>query len=412
MSMRTYDEIVLGFSGDYILKCSLEDVKRLLIVCDEPEKYTFYLLERLAQKLPVKFYSLDNVFSENVSKEFEVVDVTELLPNILVFEELNYSISSRIIVEAFKYSLTLSEEEFLLLHSILVSLLKQNNKINLLQIVSSVKSFYGSESSILERNSSLKLDWRLHLIEELFPHIIKEDKGFVKENIFYNISTLNSLESKLLSLLLLLSKNLVENRDCFNVILLGDCPENFEVGLIKFLQFMQNLTWPIQAIIAYKSFSIKYLNFFRTFVANKSFLEKFKTFYNILYKEACIEGELFYIKNENIIQFFYDEPKIVYNISVEESGSTSSRDDFIEDHKLTQKILDVVVKYPNVTKQGLIQSLSIDYPSELVEYVLNELIEKGYIIVEIEKTKAGSFAKLSISMDGRALLSKKEVEGN
>lgn len=410
--MHADDGIVLGFSGDYILKCSLEDVRRLLIVCANPERYTFYLLERLAQKTPVKFYSLDNVFSENVSKEFEMVDVIQLLPNILVFEELNYSVSSRIIAEAFKHSLTLSEEEFLLLHTILISLLKQNSKINLLQIVSSVKSFYGSESTILEKNSSLKLDWRLHLIEELFPHIIKEDKGFVKENIFYNISTLNSVESKLLTLLLLLSKNLLDNRECFHVILLGNCPENFEVGFIKFLQFMQTLTGSKPIIVVCENFPIKYLDLFKTFVVDKSFLEKCKTLPKIPLQESWLEGELFYIRDDSIIQFFYNEPQLVYSINVNKGGFPDSRENFIEDHALVQRILDTVVKYPNVTKQGLIQSLSIDYPSELVEYILNELIEKGYIIVEIEKTKTGALAKLSISLNGRTLLSKKEVEGN
>jgi len=406
------DGIVLGFSGDYMLKCSLEDVRRLLIVCANPERYTFYLLERLAQKIPVKFYSLDNVFSEYVSKEFEMVDAIQLLPKILVFEELNYSVSSRIIAEAFKHSLTLSEEEFLLLHTILISLLKQDSKINLLQIVSSVKSFYGSESTILEKNSSLKLDWRLHLIEELFPHIIKEDKGFVKENIFYNISTLNSLESKLLTLLLLLSKNLLDNRECFHVILLGNIPENFEVGFIKFLQFMQPLTGLKPTIVVCENFPIKYLGFFKTFVVDKSFLEKCRTLSNIPSQEAWLEGELFYIKDGNIIQFFYNEPQLVYSINVSKGVLPDSRENFMEDHALVQRILDIVVKYPNVTKQGLIQSLSIDYPSELVEYILNELIEKGYIMVEIEKTRAGAFAKLSISMNGRTLLSKKEVGGN
>lgn len=53
------------------------------------------------------------------------------------------------------------------------------------------------------------------------------------------------------------------------------------------------------------------------------------------------------------------------------------------------------------------QSLSINYPSEVIEYVLNELIEKGYVIVEFEKNKIGQFVKLSISTDGRAFLSKK-----
>ncbi|MBC7090325.1 MAG: hypothetical protein H5T50_00145 [Nitrososphaeria archaeon] len=165
-------------------------------------------------------------------------------------------------------------------------------------------------------------------------------------------------------------------------------------------------------IVVCENFPIKYLDFFKTFVVDKSFLEKCKTLSKIPSQESWLEGELFYIRDDNIVQFLYNEPQLVYSINANKGGLPDSRENFIEDRALVQRILDIVVKYPNVTKQGLIQSLSIDYPSELVEYILNELIEKGYIVVEIEKTKTGAFSKLSISMNGRTLLSKKEVEGN
>lgn len=405
--MHGSNGIVLGFTEDQILDLDVENFEHMLIVCEKSETYTLYLLQKLFNKLPLTFYSLKNVCSEGILNKFDILKVEHFLPNILVFDGVSYSLSSRIIAEAFKYSLTLSEEEFLLLHTLLSSLLKQSSKLNLLHIVSSVKSYCSSDSCILERNAALKLEWRLHLIEELFPYIIREEEGNVsKGSIYYNISHVNSFEGKLLTLLLLLSKNFLHDKAGVTIIFLGLCPDYVKAGVVKFIQFFQTIVGPLPIILSCEeSFPLGYLSFFETLISDKPFLERCERHLKTFYNKGGFEGELFYVSGDNVIPFFYDAPQLAQ--TVEEKIQCVS-DDFVGNHALVQRILEVIVNYPNVTKQGLVQSLSIDHPTEVIEYVLNELIEKGYVIVEVEKTKTGPFAKLSISMDGRALLSKKK----
>lgn len=403
--------IVLGFTDGQMLELDAEDFGRMLIVCGRSESYTFYLIERLFCKFPLAFYSFKNVYSNGLNN-FNVLNLERLLPNILVFDGLGHNLSSRIVSEAFKHSFKLSEEEFLLLHTLLLSLLKQSSKLNLLHIVSGLKSFSGNDSSILEKNAALKLEWRLHLIEELFPYIIREeDRVACEGSLYYNLSSINSLEGKLLILLLLLSKNFLYDRKRFPVILLGNLPDYAKACVVKFIHFLQNLVEPIPIILSCKhSFPLKYLDFFETLIFDKPFLEACETSLKTFYRKSGCEGELFYIKDSNIVPFFYEEP----SLQTFEEKIQCIQQNFIEDHALVQRILEVIAKYPNVTRQGLVQSLSIDYPTEIIEYVLDELIEKGYVIIEFEKNKTGSFTKLSISMDGRALLSKKKsgVQGS
>jgi len=398
---------VLGFSGDHVLKLDVGSLERFLIVCSRPEMYTLHLLERLAQRFPLDFYSLKGVFSEKVSGLVNVVAAEQLLADVLSFEGLSYSVSSRVIAEAFKCSLALSEEEFLLLHSILNSLLKQNSKINLLHVVSGVKSFYGGDSSFFEKSVALKLEWRLHLIEELLPYTIGGGQASQKGNVYYNISTVSSLEAKILTLLLLLSRNLLREDVRLQLILLSPCPERFKANIVKFIRFIQAISSLKPIVLSCdEGFPIECLGFFKTLVFDRSFLERFRGGSKASCERRGFEGELFLVQGDDAVPFFYEEPNVAYSVE----GAPALRESHVEDHALFQRILEVIVKYPNVTKQGLVQSLSIDYPTEVVEYVLNEMIEKGYVMVEVEKSKSGSFAKLSISMDGRAMLSKKKAD--
>ncbi|MCX8188576.1 MAG: hypothetical protein N3F64_02600 [Nitrososphaeria archaeon] len=402
--MPELNGIVLGYADGQILELDIEDFGRVLIVSDYPESYTFYLLERLSCKFLLAFYSLKNV-SSNVLNNFHTLNLEHLLPNLLVFDGLTHNLSSRILAEAFKHSFNLSEEEFLLLHNLLLSLLKQSSKLNLLHIISSVKSFSGNDLSFLEKNAALKLEWRLQLIDELFPYIIGgKDSIAYNGNLCYNLSQINSLEGKILTLLLLLSKNFLYDRSRIPLIFLGHFPDYAKVYVVKFIQFLQNIVEPIPIILSCReSFPLKYLNFFDTLIFDKTFLELCETNLKTFCRKSGCKGELFYIRGDNAIQFFYDSPKLN---TFEERSLASKK--FVEDHALVQRILEVIANYPNVTRQGLVQSLSIDHSSEVIEYVLNELIEKGYVIVEVEKNRRGLFAKLSISMDGRALLSKKK----
>lgn len=206
MDIHGSNGIVLGFTDGQMLELNVDDFGRLLIVGGCSESYTFYLLEKLSCRFQLAFYSLKDV-SSNVLKNFHVLSLEHLLPSILVFDGLGHNPSSRIIAEAFKYSFKLSEEEFLLLHTLLVSFLKLNSKLNLLHIVSGVKSSSSTDSSILERNAALKLEWRLHLIEELFPYAIRRGDDVVYDgSVCYNLSSINSVEGKLLTLCLYFQK--------------------------------------------------------------------------------------------------------------------------------------------------------------------------------------------------------------
>jgi hypothetical protein len=309
-------------------------------------------------------------------------------------------------------ALSLSGDEFLLLHSILQALYKQSDKVNLLQVVSGVRSFDSKESSSVERSAAARLDWRLYLINDLLMHSVNEDTGLPAEGQHvFDLSNVLSVEGRPLLLCLLLAKGLLDGNDNgLQAIHMGACERQAKIGILEYVAFLKSLFPEMRVMFACSPpFPERYLGMFQTVVLDKRSLAYLGDRSVCQEVAAISEGELVFMQGSRMVSFFYDRQDMKGSMERQEKPSMVE-DRTVTDKRLAKRILETLSKFDDVTKTGIVQSLSIDFPPEMVEFVLEELISLGYVLAEVKKSRTGLTTKLAISMGGRSWLVKGEGE--
>ena len=405
--------IRLGYTVDGLLNQDIGNMQNMLILGKEADSYLIYLIHAFSEnKVLFNLYDLTNQVAYYLPEKYNVTTVRELLPSILSYDGIDYILSSRFVAEAFRLTLSLSEDEFLLLNSILQTLYKQSDKINLLQVVSSIRSYDSKESAAVERSAAMRLDWRLYLINDLLLHTISKEGSdiiFNRQNIF-DLSGALSIEGRFLLLCLLLVKYACSG-SCggFQILYLGEYSGWAKVGVLKYIDFLDMLFPRKGLVIVCKlPFPQNRVQNYQIAILGRESIEYLKDIHLTSNNGRISEGELICVQGSRATPFFFEKKEFKRPI-LSEQKAISSGFKKVSDNKIAKRVLEIVSKSENVSRVGVAQALSVDFPIEMVEFILDELISINYIIAEVKRSKTGLSTKLSISMDGRSWLA---TEGN
>lgn len=400
----------LGYTVDGALDVESDKLENMLILNYQADSYLLYLLKSFSRLgLCFELYDVEGQVACSLAED-GYVDARTHVSSVLSYEGVDSLLSSRVVSEAFMQALSLSGDEFLLLHSILQALYKQSDKVNLLQVVSGVRSFDSRESSSVERSAAARLDWRLYLINDLLMHSVNEDTGLPAEGQHvFDLSNVLSVEGRPLLLCLLLAKGLLDGNDNgLQAIHMGACERQAKIGILEYVAFLKSLFPETRVMFACSPpFPERYLGMFQTVVLDKRSLAYLGDRSVCQEVAAISEGELVFMQGSRMVSFFYDRQDMKGSMERQEKPSMVE-DRTVTDKRLAKRILETLSKFDDVTKTGIVQSLSIDFPPEMVEFVLEELISLGYVLAEVKKSRTGLTTKLAISMGGRSWLVKGE----
>ncbi|MGQ9780764.1 MAG: hypothetical protein ACUVQ8_00700 [Nitrososphaeria archaeon] len=408
MSQELEGVIRFGYTADGALDVESSRLENVLILNDQADSYLLYLLRSLSKLgLPFELYDVAGHVACSLAGECGLADARNYVSSVLSFDDADSLLSSRVVSEAFKHTLSLSGDEFLLLNSILQTLYKQSSKVNLLQVISSVRSYDSRESSLVERSAASRLDWRLYLVNDLLMHTVSEGAQlpFNGQRIF-DLSNVISVEGRSLLLCLLLAKgSLTRVSDGLQAIYLSDCDKQAKARILEYIVFLRSIFPRRRLVFACNPpFPQNRTQMFQTIVVDGKSLTYSSNAATCVQAADVSEGELVFRQGDHMVSFFYDRPDL--RKSSKRQKKTSTEDKVVSDIRLAKRILEILSKFENVTKTGIIQSLSIDFPTEMVEFVLEELISLDYVLAEVKKSRTGLTTKLAISMSGRSWLVK------
>jgi hypothetical protein len=241
-------------------------------------------------------------------------------------------------------------------------------------------------------------------------HSVNEDTGLPAEGQHvFDLSNVLSVEGRPLLLCLLLAKGLLDGNDNgLQAIHMGACERQAKIGILEYVAFLKSLFPETRVMFACSPpFPERYLGMFQTVVLDKRSLAYLGDRSVCQEVAAISEGELVFMQGSRMVSFFYDRQDMKGSMERQEKPSMVE-DRTVTDKRLAKRILETLSKFDDVTKTGIVQSLSIDFPPEMVEFVLEELISLGYVLAEVKKSRTGLTTKLAISMGGRSWLVKGE----
>ncbi|MEM3404014.1 MAG: hypothetical protein QXJ17_05745 [Nitrososphaeria archaeon] len=402
-------QIRFGYTINGSLDVHVFESDDILVLNDQAEYYVVYLLQVLKRAgIAFDFYDLVGETIGALSSDFPLVNGRSLVSSVLVYEGEDYLSWSRLVAEAFKVSLSLGEDEFLFLNSILQTLYKQSHNVNLLQVLSSIRSYDSQELSFIERSTASRLNWRFYLISDLMLSLIS-DKNLEltsKQQTVFDLSKISSIEGRILTFSIEVAKELNNGRKV-QIVYLGNLHSNVKVCVIKYMKLIRPFCSAATIVASKPHFPDWLVKNFGLLILDEHSLTLFNKGAKDIRIEPFSHGELLYKRGDSLTPFLFEKPTFKVEGVVSERNVV--RDKTVSDIDIAKRIVKLLVVSNNVTRVGLIQSLSVDLPTEVTEYVLQELISLGYIICEVKKTKTGLVTRLTLSMDGRAWASKEGV---
>ena len=403
--------IRLGYTINGPIDEPIFESRSILILNDQAEYYIIYLLQVLRKAgVAFDFYDLTGDAIATLSSDFSLVDGRSVVPSILAYEGEDYLSWSRLVAEAFKASLYLGEDEFLFLNSILQTLYKQNSRVNLLQVLSSIRSYDSQESSFIERSTASRLNWRFYLISDLMLSLMsdKDTRLPSEQQAVFDLSRIFSVEGRVLTFSLMVAKDSNGKRK-LQILYLGNLHTSAKACVIKYLNLIQPFCSGTTIIASKTPFPQWLIKNFALLILDECSLNLFGKGVKDVGKvtEQFCEGELIYKKGDSLTSFLFEKPALKIGKVADERNLIRGKS--LSDLGVAKRIVKLIMASNSVTRIGLVQSLSVDLPPEITEYVLQELISMGYVICEVKKTKTGLVTHLSLSMDGRSWASKEGV---